>query len=1193
MRSLLFLLITIVSVFGAKAQVGFTENIVIDSSLNVQQPRGAFPADLDGDGDMDILSSSYNGDRLVWFENVNGIGTDYIKHLISSTIANPWGVHAADLDGDGDLDVLAASLSGNHIIWYENTDGNANFVEKQIIPATEVEFIKTVDIDGDSDLDIVWSSRLDGTLKYTLNTDGLGTFVSSFNIENNVSSIPNFHLADIDGDGAVDVVSSWSIQGGSQGVSWYKNPNGGPFGNRLVISNDVSNVTSVYAGDLDGDGDIDVAAALAGDEKIVWYENLDGLGSFGTEQVLANNAAGAFQVRMFDMDDDGDLDVISAANGTGKITWFKNLDGAGNFSSEILIDSFLGTMRSLEIADINGDNNPDIVTVTDGDNNIKWYNNTDGQGNFSAYTITKYISGGKVVSAADLDGDGDLDLLSASHWDDKIAWYENKDTQGDFHDSQKIISETVNGASSVVAADLDGDGDMDVIATSSLDDDVMWYKNTDGNASFSEPIVIENNLYSVNKAYVSDIDNDGDIDIICIARGKIVWYENVDGQGNFAPLQQIESINNFYIESIDLGDLNGDGAIDIAAASSYGLLYFINLDGQGTFGPRQIIEDYNWEAVSTKITDIDGDGDNDIVYTGTNSTTDYVGWAENTDGLGTFGAIRLITTIISNPKDLSVFDVDNDGDVDVVSSSYQGTGTGIIAWYENTDGLGDFSNTQQIITTTPGGFEFDLIKAHINQDNTIDIVSINNANDEIIWYGNIQTTLVNQITGTVRLDLLADGCTPDDELLSGVMIIAEGSTTTQATFSQENGTFRLVTTEDSAVNTQITSQLPNYYQPNPAVFQSDFTGFGNVDLANFCIEPTATINDLNISAYPMFNAPRPGFNTSYRLVYKNVGTTQLSGSVIFGFDGSKLNFLNATEPISSQTANALTFNFEDLNPFEVKTIDIKFNVFPPPTTNIDDVLVTTVTINPIPGDLTEADNVLSFEEIVVGSYDPNDMMVLQGEEIFIDEATNYLNYLIRFQNTGTASAINVNVTTVLDEKLDWTTMQLESLSHSAIVEITDGSNVNFVFNDINLPDSTSDEEGSHGFIAFKIKPKTNVEIGDVISGLANIYFDFNPAIITNTVHTEIMEPLSVDEFNVDLITLYPNPVKNVVNIASKALIDKIAITDINGRLLRTAKVSNTTNSTIFKNQTYRNRFKRLCFLFRLENDTNLTGRQDL
>ena len=236
-----------------------------------------------------------------------------------------------------------------------------------------------------------------------------------------------------------------------------------------------------------------------------------------------------------------------------------------------------------------------------------------------------------------------------------------------------------------------------------------------------------------------------------------------------------------------------------------------------------------------------------------------------------------------------------------------------------------------------------------------------------------------------------------------------------------------------------------------------------------------------------------------------------------------MQFVNATETPSAQTSNLLTFDYLDLNPFDTRIIDLEFILFAPPTTNIDDELITIATINPVSGDETPEDNIFELQQIVIGSYDPNDIRVLEGDEITIDEIDKYLHYIIRFQNTGTASAINVRIDHTLDSKLDWTTMQLENLSHNGRVEIIDGSNVSFIFNNINLIDSTTDEPNSHGYIAFKIKPKNDVVVGDIINGVADIFFDFNPPITTNTTSTEIVAPLSVGEFEENNVSLYPNP----------------------------------------------------------------------
>ncbi|MCG2611992.1 T9SS type A sorting domain-containing protein [Flavobacterium sp. SM15] len=1153
MKSIITFSLVLFTALLANAQVEFEEHVVIDPALYVNTPNSVVSADLDGDGDKDVLTSSYYGNRLVWLENLNGLGDDVALHVISSTIQTAWGVYTADLDGDDDLDVVVASLSGNGLTWYENTDGNGTFVLKQATYAYQPNLVMAADMDNDTDLDLVWSSKNDGTINWIRNSDGLGTFATTFNLENNVSSVMSFYPADMDGDGDNDIVSCYATDGGSHGVTWYKNNGFGIFGSKIVISNAVDYVTSVYAGDLDGDGDMDVVSASGGDDKIAWYKNLDGIGTFGAQQVLSLTADAAAVVRIADVDGDNDKDVIFGSNDDKTIGWFKNIDGMGNFSSETFIAPNSGDIRDIYFSDMDADGDLDFLTASNIDNNIKLFKNTDGTGNFASSILTKHIDGGRIVVADDLDGDGDKDIIAASYWDDKISWFKNLDGQGNFYNSQTIISATINGASSVFVGDVNGDGFKDVLTTSYIDNTVVWYKNTDGLGTFAAPQIIDANLYQSSRVYLSDIDNDGDLDVFALGSTKIAWYKNLDGQGSFSTPQTIDNINNFTMYDMSFGDLDSDGDLDISVAGTYGMMRYLNINGQGTFGTRLLIETSNHKAVSTKITDIDGDGDNDLVYIGyigTSATSSFVGWSENMNGLGSFGSLQIISTILSTPKSVIVADFDNDGDMDVASSA-QGDG-GVIAWYENTDGQGTFANTQQIISQTSNS-PFDLFAADIDNNNRVDIVSISNFDDKISWHKNLGVLSSNSISGTVRFDLLGDGCTDTDALVSGILLVATDNTTTNATFSQENGQFQIYTTEEGLVTTQLTSQLPTYYAATPVNFESNFTGLGNSDNVNFCIAPIATINDLSVSVYQVMNNPRPGFMTGYRIVYKNTGTTQLSGDVSFEFDASKLNFLNATENIASQTSNTLTFNFTDLNPFETKTIDLRFNVFVPPTTSIGDVLIAKATINPVVGDFTPQDNVIYHNQVVVGSLDPNDITCLEGDQVLIGDADKYLHYLIRFQNTGTADAVNVRVDNILDNKLDWTTMQLESLSHPGSVSIRNGSEVSFVFNNMNLPDSTNDEPNSHGFIAYKIKPKGDVEVGDIINATAAIYFDFNPPVVTNTESTEFVETLSAVDFKVDKVSVYPNPTNGVLNIVSNVSINSIEIYNHLGQLMLSDK----------------------------------------
>ena len=177
-------------------------------------------------------------------------------------------------------------------------------------------------------------------------------------------------------------------------------------------------------------------------------------------------------------------------------------------------------------------------------------------------------------------------------------------------------------------------------------------------------------------------------------------------------------------------------------------------------------------------------------------------------------------------------------------------------------------------------------------------------------------------------------------------------------------------------------------------------------------------------------------------------------------------------------------------------------------------------------------NIGIFCGTYVGSYDPNDKLAVPGgvgpnHDI---EADLEIEYTIRFQNTGTAPARTVLVLDTLDPWLDISTFRMVSLSHTANWQVLAGGVLQVEFPDINLPDSTSDEPNSHGFIRFAIYPDQSIQPGARIEGRAAIYFDFNPPIITNTVFHTISEEMygvvAIDELlgqEVIGLEVFPNP----------------------------------------------------------------------
>ncbi|WP_410006012.1 T9SS type A sorting domain-containing protein [Aequorivita nionensis] len=408
---------------------------------------------------------------------------------------------------------------------------------------------------------------------------------------------------------------------------------------------------------------------------------------------------------------------------------------------------------------------------------------------------------------------------------------------------------------------------------------------------------------------------------------------------------------------------------------------------------------------------------------------------------------------------------------------------------------------------------------------------------------------LNHITGTVKYDDENNGCDGGDVGIGGLLVNTTDGTNNFATTTISTGDYNLTVAENIYTTTVL--GLSPYFTLTPAQEVDTFVGFNQTEIADFCIAPTTTANDLAVTLVPL-NAARPGFEARYKLVYENVGTTELSGNVELDFDGTLVTFVEATPTETSINGNTISWDYSNLNPFETRSIEVIFEVAQPPIVEAGDVLPYTATINPVSGDAAPDDNVFELNQIVVNSYDPNDKQVLEGYQVLIEDVDEYLHYVIRFQNMGTASAINVRVQDALDEKLDWTTFKVLDASHAMETQLVNGS-IDFIFDNINLPTATSDPEGSQGFVAFKVKPVSTVQLNDVVANAADIYFDFNAAIVTNTVFTKFVDVLGVTDFDTLNVVAYPNPANNILNIQADGSVSSIEIMNVLGQTLLTSK----------------------------------------
>ncbi len=409
----------------------------------------------------------------------------------------------------------------------------------------------------------------------------------------------------------------------------------------------------------------------------------------------------------------------------------------------------------------------------------------------------------------------------------------------------------------------------------------------------------------------------------------------------------------------------------------------------------------------------------------------------------------------------------------------------------------------------------------------------------------------NTIQGTVLFDGNGNGCDTNDHPYQYLNLNLTNSTNETSTVATENdGTYRFHFSGDGIYTLTPILENPNYFTVSPASVTVDFPTDTSPFTQDFCITPNGTHNDVDVTLLPITGA-RPGFDSSYKISYKNKGNTTLSGDISLIFNDDFMDFVSANPTFATQSTNSLQWNYANLAPFESREIIVTMNLNTPTDPfplNADDVLEFTTTITPIVADETMEDNTFTLSQIVVNSFDPNDKTCLQGDQVTTDFIDKYVDYMIRFENLGTANAINVVVKDVIDTSMfDPNSIIITNASHAVATKITNTNTVEFIFENINLP---FDDASNDGYVTFKIKTLPTLVENDTFENEAEIYFDYNFPIDTNRMITTIENTLNTTNFELITIEIYPNPVKNVFTIETKETIALIQIYDIAGRIIQ-------------------------------------------
>ena len=425
------------------------------------------------------------------------------------------------------------------------------------------------------------------------------------------------------------------------------------------------------------------------------------------------------------------------------------------------------------------------------------------------------------------------------------------------------------------------------------------------------------------------------------------------------------------------------------------------------------------------------------------------------------------------------------------------------------------------------------------------------------WVANVTCDIVDRVILHAFLDSNNNGIKDNNETSfnhGSFMVDTNNSGTSTEIFSPEG--YHVITDSNGTASFDINYQVQLEYSSN---FSAGSTAFNNITIPigggtqtlYFPITLTQAYSDVAIAIIPI-NAPRAGI-TNYKneIVVSNLGTQTIASTTLNFVKDSALGIANVSDNGATITSTGFTRVFTNLLPNESRSIIVNMIVPSIPTVSIGQIVTNTATVSPSSNDLITSNNTASMSQPVVAAYDPNDKMESHGGRIQFDGFTpdDYLFYTIRFENTGTINAINVKITDLLDNAIDETSVRMLTSSHPYLLTRTD-SDLVWDFIDIQLPVSIPNTLLGKGFITFKVKLKPGFAVGDIIPNTANIFFDTNPAIVTNTFNTEFVQLLSNTTFTDGNIVVYPNPATTMVQIAlnnSSETINSVLVYDLLGK----------------------------------------------
>ena len=340
----------------------------------------------------------------------------------------------------------------------------------------------------------------------------------------------------------------------------------------------------IAAGDIDGDGKLDITSADALPHNSLYLFTNDGKLGFRKSLVQKDDPDRLERHALGDIDGDGRLDIVIVKNLFGDLLWFRNSGrpAAGLWKRHVITNKKLKGAYDVALGDFDGDGDLDVAASSWRlSNNFAWFENdgTPADGEWTMRIIEADVPETRTIRAADFDRDGDLDLLGTSRLGPRVVWYENSGKPATAGWKPHVIDSKTLQPIHGEPADIDGDGDLDVLMAfgmtfaSQKKEQVLWYEN-DGKGGGWTPHVITQGFEGAFEAVAVDLDGDKDIDVVATGwgdPGQVAWFENT-GDPRRGWRKHMIKTNWRRANQVIIGDFDGDKRPDIAACAERGTL---------------------------------------------------------------------------------------------------------------------------------------------------------------------------------------------------------------------------------------------------------------------------------------------------------------------------------------------------------------------------------------------------------------------------------------------------------------------------------------------------------------------------------------------------------------------------------------------------------------------------------------------